>query len=66
MRDRLKSAGFIGAEVIQTTEPFYYVITSTHSKVESADSAMQNLSTKQLPIKLNENMPFIISNTRKH
>jgi hypothetical protein len=66
MRDRLKAVGFNQAEVIQTAEPFYYVITSTHNKVESADSAMQALSTKQLPIKLTDPMPFIISNSRKH
>jgi hypothetical protein len=66
MRDRLANAGFNNAEVIKTSEPFYYVITSTHAKVESADSAMKALSGQKLPITLSDPLPFIISNLRRH
>ncbi len=60
MRKRLVDAGYTDALVVQTSEPYYYVILSTHEVRQKAVEALQAIP-EDFPVKLREPLPFILS-----
>lgn len=61
---RLIDAGYDGAAVVQTSEPYYYVVASSYDKVSDADLAMNELK-KKAPVAMKDPVPFILRDPRK-
>lgn len=61
---RLVDAGYSGAAVVQTSEPYYYVVASSFEKVSDADAAMTDLK-KKAPVAMKDPLPFILRDPRK-
>lgn len=64
LRDRLAAAGYADAAVLQTAEPYYYIIVSSHDKATEAKAALTSLKKKE-PVVMSEPLPFILYNPRK-
>lgn len=60
---RLADAGY-DAAVVQTAEPYYYVVASSFDKATEADAAMEQLK-KHAPVSMKDPLPFILMDPRK-
>lgn len=64
MRERLADAGYPRAFVVQTAEPYYYVILSSHDSEAEAIKAANSIPDK-FPVTLKSPLPFVLHNTRR-
>ena len=66
LRNRLADAGYSGAIVVETAEPFYYVVATSSSEVGQAADALEKLRANP-PVVMKEPAPFILdaTNTKK-
>lgn len=60
LRNRLADDGYPAAFVVETAEPYYYVILSSHSTRAEAMRALTASKTDSLPVPLKRDYPFII------
>lgn len=64
MRTRLVDEGFPEAFVVQTAEPYYYVVAASRADVSQAVKALESfMKSNRLPLK--EPCPFILKATRR-
>lgn len=61
---RLQDAGYAEASVVNTAEPYYYVVASWHPDGASAAEAIKTLA-KQAPVAMRDPLPFVLKNTNK-
>lgn len=64
LRDRLADAGYSEAMVVQTAEPYYYIIVVTSDSPKDAKAAMERLKADE-PISMSDPLPFILHDPRK-
>lgn len=64
MRNRLANADYPGAFIVQTGEPMYYVVISSHTTASEADSALRAIPEGKIAMK--DPLPFILDATRRH
>ncbi len=64
LRDRLVDAGYKEAFVVQTAEPYYYIITGAYSDVKEAQAALSRLKSDE-PVAMTPPVPFILHDPRK-
>ncbi len=64
LRDRLIDAGYKDAFVVETAEPYYYIIVQTSGDVRSASDALEKLKQKP-PVAMKDPLPFILHDPRK-
>lgn len=61
LRERLVDAGYPGAFVVETAEPYYYIILSSYgTRAEAARECAAVSADKKFPIVLREGMPMIL------
>jgi hypothetical protein len=60
MRERLVAAGYEQALVVQTAEPYYYVVLSSWTKRAEAVEALRSIPA-DFPIALAEPLPYILA-----
>ncbi|MGM9859150.1 MAG: hypothetical protein ACI31C_00175 [Muribaculaceae bacterium] len=63
LRTRLVDAGYADAFVVETAEPYYYIILSTHSDVAAAARALRAIPTG-FPVAMRSPLPFILQTSR--
>lgn len=61
---RLSDAGYHGAAVVQTAEPYYYVVAASYDDLKEADGALSDLKKKS-PVAMKDPLPFILRDPRK-
>lgn len=59
LRERLFEAGYPGTFVVETAEPYYYVIASSHNDPEAAIKALRRLQADK-PVGMKPPVPFIL------
>ena len=64
LRDRLDDAGYSEAMVVQTAEPYYYIVVATFDSPRDAKSAMERLKA-DAPVAMSDPLPFILHDPRK-
>lgn len=57
--DRLKAAGYDGASVVNTSEPYYYVVAAWCADGAEAAATLRRLEREQ-PVAMREPLPFIL------
>lgn len=62
LRDRIVDKGYPGAFVVETAEPYYYIVVGSYSTVREAYDAMQTLKKNQ-PVPMKAPLPFILNAT---
>lgn len=61
LRERLVDAGYPTAFVVQTAEPYYYIILNSYpSKAEAGKACLKVRGDKNFPIVLREGMPLVL------
>lgn len=63
LRDRLIGDGYAGAFVVETAEPYYYVVASAHDSAKEAADALAGIK-EAAPIVMREPVPFILHDPR--
>lgn len=64
MRDRLADNGYPGTFVIETAEPYYYIVTGSYTTLDEAASALAKLAAAK-PQGMREPCPFILDATAR-
>lgn len=64
MRDRIVDAGFPTAFVVETAEPYYYVVLSSHNEIDTAADALKKFAAKPC-VTMKEPCPFILDATAR-
>lgn len=64
LRDRLVDKGYPGAFVVQTAEPYYYIVAGSYIDAAEAAKAMEALKKAQ-PVAMKEPCPFILDATTR-
>lgn len=59
MRKRLADAGYEQASIVNTAEPYYYVVASWHPTGADAAQGVERVR-KDLPVALREPLPFVL------
>ncbi len=59
MRERLFEAGYPASFVVQTSEPYYYVISSSHNDAAAAVEALHRLEADR-PVGMKPPVPYIL------
>lgn len=59
LRDRLVDAGYPAAFVVETAEPYYYILLGSYSELPEAYAAMKSFEAKPA-IVMKEPLPFIL------
>ncbi|MBD5215193.1 MAG: SPOR domain-containing protein [Bacteroidales bacterium] len=59
LRDRLTDLGYPGAFVVETSEPYYYVVAGSYSGLTQAADALEQLRAKA-PVAMKAPLPFIL------
>ncbi len=59
MRERLFEAGYPASFVVQTSEPYYYVVASSHNDPAMAVKALRELESDR-PVAMKAPLPFIL------
>lgn len=62
MRERLAAAGYTEAFVVETGEPYYYVIAAAYTTPEDALVALKKLRANP-PFRLRGDLPFVLTPT---
>ena len=60
LRNRLVEAGYSGAFVVHTAEPYYYVILSTHTERQNAIDALHSIP-QDFPVNMRSPLPYILT-----
>lgn len=63
LRQRLVDGGYPDAFIVQTAEPYYYIVLSTHADVGQAVRALKGIPAK-FPIAMKDPLPFILRTGR--
>lgn len=63
MRDRIKDGGYQSAFVVQTPEPYYYVVAATSASLADAQQILQQLRA-QSPVAMRSPNPYILVPTQ--
>ena len=63
LRTRLVDAGYADAFVVETAEPYYYIILSTHGDVAAAARALRAIPAG-FPVAMRSPLPFILQTSR--
>lgn len=61
---RLADSGYPETSVVQTAEPYYYVVVASYDSLADADAALQELK-KKAPVPFKAPIPFILRDPRK-
>lgn len=64
MRNRLADGGYPAAFVVQTPEPYYFVILNSYSEVGAAATALKQMPA-QMPVAVKSPCPFLLSVTQR-
>lgn len=64
MRNRLADGGYPSAFVVQTPEPYYFVILGSYSELGAAASALKQIP-EQMPVAVKSPCPFLLSVTQR-
>lgn len=64
LRNRLADNGYPGAFVIETSEPYYYIVTESYSSVDEAARAMKALQEAK-PQGVKEPCPYLLDATAR-
>ena len=64
MRNRMADNGFPGAFVVETAEPYYYVVASSHNTAAEASAALKSILQADA-IRMKEPCPFILDATTR-
>jgi len=57
--DRLRTAGYSDASIVNTSEPYYYVVASWHTDSKQAVQAQHKIK-KDAPVVMREPLPFVL------
>lgn len=61
LRGRLVEGGYPRAFIVQTAEPYYYIILSSHASLEEAAAALSELGARtDFPVAMREPVPFVL------
>lgn len=60
MRERLADNGYPGAFLVETSEPYYYVVAISVDTPEEAAAALEKIR-KAAPVEMKEPLPFILA-----
>lgn len=63
-RDRLADAGYPGAFIVETAEPYYYIIAESFADPAKAASALKELKAKS-PVPMKDPCPFLLDATAR-
>ncbi|MDE5567649.1 MAG: SPOR domain-containing protein [Muribaculaceae bacterium] len=63
LRDRVVQNGYPGAFVVQTGEPYYYVVADSYDNISQAAAALEEIR-KKAPIVMKDPVPFILRDPR--
>ena len=63
MRQRLCDKGYTGAFVVQTAEPYYYVVAQDHDDQSQAAAALKRMRANP-PFRLRDPLPFLLRPVR--
>lgn len=64
LRDRVAANGYPGAFVVQTGEPYYYIVAETYDNIAQAAEALDKVR-KKAPVVMKDPVPFILRDPRK-
>lgn len=59
LRERLVDGGYPGAFVVETSEPYYYILSGSYRTMEEAMVALKEFKVKS-PVGLREPIPYIL------
>ncbi len=59
MRERLADSGYPRTFVVETGEPYYYVVLSSHTSAEEAIAAIKSIP-EDFPIRFKPPLPFVL------
>ena len=62
---RLRDAGYNDASIVNTAEPYYYVVASWHTDAKQAVQA-RNQIAKDAPVVMREPLPFVLKPASRH
>lgn len=61
LRERLADAGYPGAFVVETAEPYYYILLSSFpTRAEAVKACAEVAADRNFPIALREGMPMVL------
>lgn len=63
MRQRLRDMGYTGAFVVQTAEPYYYVVAQDYDDQSQAAAALKRMRANP-PFRLRDPLPFLLRPAR--
>ena len=67
LRERLVDAGYPRAFVVETAEPYYYILLDSFAKRDEAvETAIRTRNDKAFPIALREGMPMVLYAPQRH
>ena len=64
LRDRLAEAGHPAAFVVETAEPYYYIVLGSYDDLKQAYDAMQAINAKP-PVPMKAPLPFLLRATAR-
>lgn len=64
LRNRLADSGYPGAFVVETAEPYYYIVTGSYGSIDEASEALNKLKAAS-PQGVREPCPFILDATAR-
>ena len=64
MRERLFEAGYPGAFVVETSEPYYYVVTASYDSLDEAVKAMRHLAADDA-FSFKSPLPYILERPQR-
>ena len=64
LRERLVDAGYPAAFVVETAEPYYYIVVKSCDNVVEAQKTLEELK-KNAPVAMKEPLPFILDATAR-
>ncbi|MDE7426277.1 MAG: hypothetical protein K2M79_00560 [Muribaculaceae bacterium] len=63
LRERLVEGGFPGAFIVETSEPYYFILSGSYRTMEEAMAGLRTLKEKS-PVALREPIPYILRTGR--
>lgn len=64
LRDRWADSGYPSAFVVETGEPYYYVVLSSHNNLDEAAQSLKAIGSRP-PVAIKEPCPFILDATAR-
>lgn len=65
LRDRIAGLGYHEAFVVETSEPYYYIVAAAFNDAAQAAAAMKDIEAKA-PITMKKPLPFILEAVGRH